>query len=247
MDKPFFPGEHCAGCPDLSLVCRKRYRWWAKTSPCSSVPTDHPTSPRQRWQPPPPVNMGRPPRWAHVSPSRTGCHSPRPESPSRWSVTPTRWTGQGKDAGGGSRTGIFVMGVAQLFKSVSLAPFYVPHCPTWPGLPSLEAPGCPTLTCKPCSGVTEVWSGATSTDISWACAVPFLWLLIIFGYTMNSMSTVNLLCTPGERAHIKVNKMGIYCSLEQHHWSIKGCGVCDLTLHGSCQIQQLGQLFLLQR
>lgn len=28
---------------------------------------------------------------------------------------------------------------------------------------------------------------------------------------------VNLLCTPDERAHIKVNKMGICCSLEQHH------------------------------
>lgn len=57
---------------------------------------------------------------------------------------------------------------------------------------------------------------------------------------------VNMLHTPGGRAHIKVNKVGICCSLEQHHWSIEGCGVCDLTLHGSCQIQPFGQLPLLQ-
>lgn len=81
-----------------SLVYRKHYQWWVKTSPCSSAPTDRLTLQSRRWQPRPPVNMGRRQRWVHVFPSKTGYLSLQLESPSRWSVTQTRLMGQGNKA-----------------------------------------------------------------------------------------------------------------------------------------------------
>lgn len=76
---------------------RKRYPSWARTSRCLSAPTGRRTYLRRTWPRPPPATMDRHPRWAHASLSRTGYLNLQPGSPSRWNVTLTRWTAQGKE------------------------------------------------------------------------------------------------------------------------------------------------------
>lgn len=80
----------------LIPVCRKHCQWWVKTSPCSSVPTERHTSPKRRWQRPPPASTSRQRRWAHEFPHRTGCPSHPRESPSKWSATPAKSMDLGK-------------------------------------------------------------------------------------------------------------------------------------------------------